>query len=245
MEDRMRIATPLAVLFAGAGWLSAQESAGWVSLQGGSIKQATHSTLKASSTYGLGLGGWFTNRWGIEVAVLKSQIGYKTTELKGDETHAMLSGLFNFNPGGGTFFPFVRLGLGTTTFGGELKSTESSRRASYHGGLGVQGFFSERGMGFLEFREIRVGKNSPIRNEAIGLMGVGFRWGARERTGKAITAAWEPQTTPSLMVEALAAPSQAPPPVIALPAPAQAAPSVIALPPPTQTVPPVVALPRP
>jgi hypothetical protein len=199
----MRMFATVAVLLTAVGSLSAQEGTGWLDLQGGYVKQGADSVYKASPAFGLGIGGWFGNAWGAEVSVLNTRLETKATGLKGDETHAMISGLINFNPGGTAVFPFLRLGAGIVTFKGDLKSLELSRRAEFHGGFGVQGCLGEHFLGVVEFRESRVGRRTPYRNEAMGILGLGYRWGGSARVGKASPASSEPAPPRRPMVEAL------------------------------------------
>jgi opacity protein-like surface antigen len=187
----MRMIATVAVLLAAGGMLSAQGGSGWVALQGGSVSQPSDSPFKASPALGIGLGGWFTNWFGAEASVLNSRMEAKATGVKGDATHVMVSGLLGFNPGGTTLFPFVRLGLGAAAFKGDLKDIEGDRRATYHAGLGLQGHFGQHFMGVLEFRGVRVGKKDPKRNETMGLLGFGYRWGGSTRVGKASPASSE------------------------------------------------------
>jgi hypothetical protein len=181
-----------------------------VDLQGGHVKLSSDSAYKASQAFGIGFGGWFADWCGAEVSVLNTRLATKLAGTSGNETHGMISGLLNFNPGGAAVFPFLRLGAGVVAFKGDLKNIEGSRRAEYHGGVGVQGCFGGHFLGVLEFREARVGRKTPYRNEAMGLLGLGYRWGGSARVGKAVPAGSELPTPRRPMVEELPTSSQQP-----------------------------------
>jgi opacity protein-like surface antigen len=240
-EELMRMIATVAVLLTAGGLLSAQEGSGWVALQAGSISQPSDSPFKAGPALGVGVGGWFTNWFGAEASVLNSRMEVKESGLKGDATHAMVSGLLGFNPGGATWIPFIRLGLGAVACKGDLKDVEGDRRATYHAGLGLQGHFGRNLLGMLEFRGIRVGKKDPKRNETLGLVGFGYRWGGSTRVGKSSPASSEPLVVNRPMVQVVPDSPQQPvveampvlpqkPAVEALPAVSSQRPAVEALP---------------
>jgi len=236
----MRILPSVAVLLAAAGTVSAQEGAGWVVLQGGSVVSMSGDVLKGGPVFGLGVGGWFTNRWGAEVAVLSTQVKVKATEVKGQEAQGLVSVLFNFNPGG-TFAPFVRLGLGVVANQGDLKDLEGDQRASAHGGLGVQGRFGNHLFTVVEVRDTRVGRKTPFHNEVAGLLGFGYRWGGGTSGGRGVPAAAGPGLPRRPVVEAV--PAGTPVPGAEEVRPKPQAPGGEVLPPPRNPPPPVVLLP--
>jgi len=174
----MRMTALAALLLVSAGSLVAQEGTQWANVQAGYIKQTNQDNLfDNSGAYGLGAGLWITDHWGIEASGLYSRIQAKATGHKDSETHAFLSGLYNFLPGS-RILPYARLGVGFTTPSGLLGSKD---RPNYHAGIGVQAFFLEDLMAFAEVRDVRVGTKSPARNELIGLVGLGFRWSGKAK----------------------------------------------------------------
>jgi len=174
----MRKTALAALLLVGSGSLVAQEGTQWANVQAGYIKQTNQDQLfHDSGAFGLGLGLWINDHWGIEASGLYSRIESKATGRKDSETHAFLSGLYNFLPGK-SFLPYGRFGLGVTSPSGELGAKD---RPNYHVGLGVQAFFVENLMAFAEVRDVRVGTKSPARNELIGLVGLGYRWGGQPK----------------------------------------------------------------
>jgi len=236
----MRILTSVAVLLVAANALSAQAGAGWVVLQGGSVASISGGVLKGGAVFGVGAGGWFTDHWGAEAALLSSQVEVKATGQKGQEAQGLVSALFNFNPGG-TFAPFLRLGLGVIAYQGDLKDTQGDRRSSAHGGLGVQGRFGAHLLGVVEVRGTRVGRKDPTYNESALLLGVGYRWGGRPFVGKGIPASAAPVPVSQPQVEAL---PPGPPVSGAEELPQQPqAPGAVIVPTPPNPPPPVVLLP--
>ncbi len=175
----MRISALAVLMLAAASGLSAQEGTKWVNAQGAYLDQ-DHSYLKEGFGYGLGLGTWFSDRWGAEVSVLNTEIKGEgiMAGLKGRETHGFVSGLMNFNPGGEKWFPFLRMGLGGTQLEGApwADSIDSTTRMNMHAGLGVQASFTENFIGSLEARAVRVATRT-VRSEYQALVGLGYRWG--------------------------------------------------------------------
>jgi len=165
-------------MLAAASGLTAQEGTKWVNAQGAYIVQDP-SALKDGFGYGLGLGSWFTNRWGAEFSVLSTDIEGKgiLDGLSGRETHGFVSGLMNLNPGGEKWFPFLRLGLGGTQVATPWSGkSDSTTRFNYHGGVGVQAHLAENFIGSLEARAVRV-ETQESRSEYQALVGLGYRWG--------------------------------------------------------------------
>lgn len=172
-------------LLALVGSLSAQEGHKWLNLQGG-VNTTVTRDLESSSHYGnapvvgLGVGGWFSNRFGMELSGLTGQHRFKPGRYQGSETHAFLSGLLNFNPGG-SVLPYARLGAGMTAL--EDKSTpnlSTKKMLNIHGGLGVQALGRNCTMAFLELRGVRAGVERDqvtTHNDLMALLGVGYRWG--------------------------------------------------------------------
>ena len=179
----MRISALAVLMLAAASGLTAQEGTKWVNAQGAHVIQDP-SSLKDDFGYGLGLGNWFTNRWGAEFSILNTDIEGKglRSGLSGRETHGFFSGLMNLNPGGEKWFPFLRLGLGATQLAGVpsplswTSSDDTTTRINFHGGVGVQAHLAENFIGSLEARAVRV-ETQISRNEYQALVGLGYRWG--------------------------------------------------------------------
>ena len=179
----MRISALAMLMLAAASGLTAQEGTKWVNAQGAYVIQGP-SSLKDDFGYGLGLGTWFTNRWGAEFSILNTDIEGKGLRngLSGRETHGFFSGLMNLNPGGEKWFPFLRLGLGATQLAGVpsplswTNSNDTTTRFNLHGGVGVQAHLAENFIGSLEARGVRV-ETQTSRNEYQALVGLGYRWG--------------------------------------------------------------------
>lgn len=217
------------LLIASTGLLQAQEGTKWINLQGAYITQDGKwrgIEIKDSLGLGLGFGSWLTDRWGFEGSLLTTELKSKnlTPRVKGDETHAFVSGLFNLIPGDHTFYPYLRAGLGATKVEEPWsQKNESTTRFQYHGGIGVQGLFAEHLMTSLEARAVQIETKSS-RTEFMGLLGVGYRWGAAE----AVVA---PPPPPPPVVEEVKPVAPPPPPPPPPPAP-EVKPVVVAPPPP-------------
>jgi OOP family OmpA-OmpF porin len=217
------------ILAASAGLLQAQQGTNWVDLQGAYLTQDGKwrgTEIKDRLGLGLGYGRWLTDRWGLEGSLLTTELKSKnlTPDVKGDETHGFLSGLFNLNPGDHQFYPFLRAGIGATRLENPWSQTnDSTTRFQYHGGIGVQGFFAEHLFTSLEARAVEI-ESKTSRTEYLGLVGIGYRWG-----GVKPVMAPPPPPPPAPVEEAQpVAPPPPPPP-----------------PPPVEEVKPVVVAPPP
>jgi len=172
----MRMASVVVLSLVAAGSLVAQEGTKWVSAQGAYLVQDS-SSLKDGFGYGLGLGTWFTDRWGMELSALNTDLKVKDFDLKARETHGFISGLMNFNPGGTTWFPYLRLGVGGTQLASPWSGkTDSTTRFNFHGGLGVQAHLAENFLATLEARAVRI-ETDTSRSEYQAILGLGYRWG--------------------------------------------------------------------
>ncbi len=172
----MRVTVITALLLATTGSLFAQEGTKWVQAQGAYIVQDS-SHIKDGFGYGLGLGTWITDRWGVEFSALNTDLDGKGGIPSGRETHGFLSGLMNFNPGGTTWFPYLRLGLGGTQMESPYSySTDTTTRFNFHGGLGVQAHLAANFIASLEARAVRI-ETDTSRSEYMALLGLGYRWG--------------------------------------------------------------------
>lgn len=217
-------------LIGSAGLLQAQEGSKWVDLQAATVTQDGKwrgIDIKDTVGLGAGFGTWLTDRWGLEGSILTSKLKSKNLipGVSGRETHGFASALFNLNPGDHTFYPYLRAGLGATKVGSPWSQRGSSAtRFQYHGGVGVQGFFAEHVHASAEARAVRIETKSD-RTEFLGLLGLGYRWGAAKPMAVA-----PPPPPPPVVVEEVkpVAPPPPPPP-----------------PPPVEEVKPVVAPPPP
>ena len=241
--------TAIALLLIGAtGLLQAQEGTKWFNVQGAYITQDKWDGLgfptynggtvrpdfdiDNSFGYGVGLGTWLTNRWGLEGSVLTTKLkadGFGVSrevqtpipDQEGRETHFFASGLMNLNPGGEKFFPYLRAGIGATLLEEPWSQKDSSAtKFQYHGGLGVQGFFAEHVIASAEARYVHINSHDS-RNELMGILGIGYRWGNEP------VAAPEPEPEPAPVVAEPVAPPPPPPPP-----PVEVKPVVVPPPPP-------------
>ena len=216
------------LLVAAGGLLQAQEGTKWIALQGAYITQDGKwrgIETKDNLGLGLGLGGWLTDRWGLEGSFLTTDLKSKnlTPRQKGSETHGFASALFNLNPGVNPFYPYLRAGLGASKVADPWSQTDkSTTRFQYHAGVGVQGFIAEHLMASAEARVVRIETKSS-RTEYMALLGLGYRWGA------ATPAAVEPPPPPPAVeeVKAVEPPPPPPPPIVE-----EVKPVVVAPPPP-------------
>ena len=203
----MKRTTLLLLLATSAGGLSAQAGTNWVGLQGAYVVQ-DESAIKDGAAFGLGAGTWLSDRWGVELSTLTSDLKAKNLDLKGRETHGFLSGLLNLNPGGQQWYPYLRAGLGGTQLAEPWSGKgESTTRLNFHVGAGVQGALADHFLGSLEARAVRI-ETQTSRTEYLALLGLGYRWG----TAKAVTVA-APVPPPPPPPEPKEEPKPAPPPL--------------------------------
>ena len=241
--------TALALLLIGAaGLLQAQEGTKWFNVQGAYIHQdgdwsgrEFYEMIKPdfdidnSFGYGVGLGTWLTNRWGLEGSILTTKLEadgftlprqYNFLEIpdqSGRETHFFASGLMNLNPGGEKFYPYLRAGIGATHLEEPWSAKDSSTtKFQYHGGLGIQGFFAEHVIASAEARYVHINSHDS-RNELMGILGLGYRWGNEPVAAPEP----EPEPAPAPVVEPVAPPPPPPPPP-----PVEVKPVVVPPPPP-------------
>ena len=225
--------TALALLLIGtAPLLQAQEGVKWIDLQTAYITQNGKwrgIDTKDNLGLGLGLGSWLTDRWGLEGSLLTTDLKSKnlTPGQKGNETHGFASALFNLNPGDHQFYPYLRAGLGATKVAEPWSQTSgATTRFQYHGGVGVQGFFAEHLLANAEARAVRIETHSS-RTELMGLLGLGYRWGAAQPVAVAPPPPPPPPVVEEVKPVAPPPPPPPPPPVEEVP------PAVVAPPPPS------------
>jgi OOP family OmpA-OmpF porin len=198
----------LAILLAGTALtLSAQQGTAWVAGHLGQTMFENKSDLKDEMHYGLGVGHWYTDRWGLDLRALRSKLELDPNPAKigsGNETHLLASGLFNFRPGADNWYPYLAAGLGGTNIGSPYSGkSDSTTKLNYHGGLGIMGKPVENFLLDVSAKAVRV--NLPTaRTEYLATLGLGYTWGGAKK--------------------AIPAPAPAPAPVAPEPAPAPVAP---------------------
>ena len=106
------------VLLAGTAMsLAAQQGTAWVTGHLGQTVFENKANLKDQMHYGLGVGHWYTDRWGLDLRLLRQDQEFDKNPLNiasGKETHLLASGLFNLRPGAETWYPYLAAGLGAT-----------------------------------------------------------------------------------------------------------------------------------
>jgi outer membrane protein OmpA-like peptidoglycan-associated protein len=159
--------------------LAAQTPQGWVGIQGGYDWQGDKDrNAKDNAIVGLTTGIWCTPRWGGDLSVLGTQLKSKTTGDKSYEYHLDGSVLLNLAPNLGTWVPYLRAGVGGTHLEAPFSLSDSStNRFNYTGGLGLQALPAEHLLLGLEARAVRIETRTSY-TELMGLVTVGFRWGA-------------------------------------------------------------------
>jgi OOP family OmpA-OmpF porin len=226
----MKTSALIAALALSLSYLAAAEVPNyWVGIQGGYDWQNYDSrNAKDNGILGVTGGSWFTDRWGWDLSILGTKLHGKNT-LDGssaDEFHGHLAALLNLNPGGTTWVPYLRAGLGGTQVGNPWSfASDPTIRFSYHGGLGVQIVPAEHFLVGVEGRLIRI-ETLKSYNETVGLVTLGYRWS-------------KPAPTPAPEPAPAAVPPPPPPPP---PAPE---PAPVAVPEPEPTPAPVEVAPMP
>ncbi len=173
----------------------------------------TCNCIKDAFGLGLGVGTWFSSRLGAEADLLSLTLKSRQGSVSASELHVMASGLFNLVPDG-PWYPYLRAGVGLARVDTPYSLTSGSAdKFSYHAGVGVQRFFSSRGLASAEVRSVTI-DTSARRVEYQGLLGIGLRWGA-----PAQAAAPAPAQAPVALPPAPPAPE----PVAVAPAPQPAA----------------------
>ncbi len=220
----------LQILLAGTALtLSAQQGTAWVAGHLGQTIFESKSDLKDEMHYGLGVGHWYTDRWGLDLRALRSKLELDKNPAKigsGNETHLLASGLFNFRPGADNWYPYLAAGLGGTNIGSPYSGkSDSTTKLNYHGGLGIMGKPVENFLLDVSAKAIRV--NLPTaRTEYLATLGLGYTWGGAKKAMPA------PEPAPAPIAPA---PAPAPAPVAPPPPPPAPAPEpvkVVAPPPP-------------
>jgi outer membrane protein OmpA-like peptidoglycan-associated protein len=172
--------------------------------------------------YGLGVGHWYTDTWGLDLRALRTDLQLEKNPLalpSGKETHLLASGLLNLRPGAENWYPYLSLGLGGTNVGSPYSGkSESTTRLNYHGGIGLMGKPAEKFLLDLNVKAISVEMPSS-RTEILATLGLGYTWGGGR---KAVPATPVAAPAPAPVVAPVVAPKVepvAPPPPPPPPAP--------------------------
>jgi OOP family OmpA-OmpF porin len=199
----------------------------WLQVKGAYFKPDGGPCLDTSFGPGLGLGTWLSNRWGVELDLLDTKLKSRVLPGNAHEQHLAAGALFNLNPGGTVWFPYLKAGAGGVRVGSPYSlSTGSSTFGTLHGGVGIQRFFATHGIASLEARAVGI-SGTVRRNEYQGLVGLGCRWGgASPAPAPAAPVALAPAPVPPAP-----SPVQAPPVAAPAPVPAPAPPAQVAAPP--------------
>src|ERR1035438_2517835 len=108
----------LQILLAGTALtLSAQQGTAWVAGELGGTAWRSSTNLKDKIHYGLGVGHWYTDRWGLDFRILQNDLKLDPNPSNvptGKETHNLFSGLFNLRPGADNWYPYLAAGVGWT-----------------------------------------------------------------------------------------------------------------------------------
>jgi OOP family OmpA-OmpF porin len=170
--------------------------------------------LKDQLHYGLGVGHWYTDRWGIDLRALHSDLeadkipGAPT----GSETHLLLSGLFNFRPGADNWYPYLAAGVGGTNIDKKYSpSGNETTRFNYHGGLGIMGRPAENFLLDLSAKAVSV-ELPKSRMEYLVTLGLGYTWGGGHKAAPAPPPPPPPPPAPEPKAEPVPPPPPPPPP---------------------------------
>jgi opacity protein-like surface antigen len=188
----------LQILFAGTALtLSAQQGTAWVAGELGGTAWRSGANLKDEIHYGLGVGHWYTDRWGLDLRLLRNDLeldGNPSNTPTGKQTHLLISGLFNLRPGADNWYPYLAAGVGGTNLDAPYSGqSTSATRFNYSAGMGLMGKPAE---GFLldaSVKAVRV--NLPLsshRTDAMATIGLGYTWGG----GPAVVTAPAPPPAP-------------------------------------------------
>ena len=211
------------LLLAGATvTLQAQQDRGWVAAHLGQTTFESGSHLKDEMHYGLGGGYWITDRWGLDLRALRSDLKADVPGAPtGKEAHLLLSGLFNLRPGAENWYPYLAAGIGGTMVGSTYSpSGDRTTRLNYHGGIGVMGWLADHVMLDLNAKAVRV-ELPTSRTEYLATLGLGYTWGGGPKAAPAPEPAPAPAPEPKPEPVAPPPPPPTPPPPPPPPAPPQ------------------------
>ena len=223
--------TVMLLLAGSALTLSAQEGTAWVA---GHVGQTMFDKdknfppfsieLKDQFHLGAGIGHWYTDRWGIDLRALRHDLEADKIPgaPSGEETHLLLSGLFNFRPGADNWYPYLAAGLGGTKVGKDYSpSGEDTTRFNYHAGLGLMGRPAEHFLLDLSAKVVSV-ELPKSRMEYLVTLGLGYTWGGGRKAIPAPAPAPvvpKPEPKPEPVAPPPPPPAPEPPKAIAKPVP--------------------------
>jgi len=208
--------TLLFLLAGSAITLSAQQGQAWVMGHVGQTIFENDANLKDKMHYGLGVGHWYTNRWGLDLRALQNDLQLDNNPLgigSAKETHLLASGLFNLRPGADNWYPYLAAGIGGTNVESPYSGkSDATTRFNYHAGLGVMGKLAENFMLDLSAKAVRV-ELPKSRTEYLATLGLGYTWGGgRKAAPVAPPPPPPPEPKPEPKPEPVAPPPPPPPP---------------------------------
>ena len=189
----------LQILLAGTALtLSAQQGTAWVAGELGGTGWRSVWNLKDEIHYGLGVGHWYTDRWGLDLRLLQNDIQYSGPNApSGKETHLLVSGLFNLRPGADNWYPYLAAGVGGTNLDAPYSGQSSSAtRFNYHAGAGMMGKPVEHVLFDVSVKAVQVNLPSGHRTEAMATIGLGYTWGGVQAVAPAAAPAPAPAPEP-------------------------------------------------
>ncbi len=210
----------LQILLAGTALtLSAQQGTAWVAGYAGDTLFENKANLKDHLHYGLGVGHWYTDSWGLDLRAIQTRLQLDKNPLNlgsANENHLLVSGLYNLRPGASNWYPYLAAGLGGTNVATPYSGkSDSTTRLNYHGGVGLMGRPADQFFLDVGAKVVRV--NLPAaRNEILTSLGLGYTWGGRKAAPAPAPA---PEPTPAPVPEPKPAPVAPPPPPPPPPAP--------------------------
>ncbi|MDR3682949.1 MAG: OmpA family protein [Geothrix sp.] len=215
----------LQILLAGSALtLSAQQGTAWVAGELGGTAWRSSTNLQDEIHYGLSAGHWYTDRWGLDLRLLRNDLkldSNPTNVPTGKETHLLISGLFNLRPGADNWYPYLAAGLGATNLDAPYSlQSNSATRFNYHAGTGMMGRPAEHVLLDVSVKAVRVDLPlSSHRTEVLATLGLGYTWGGVPAAAPAPAPVPEAQPAPAAP-EPKPAPVAPPPPPPPPPPPA-------------------------
>ncbi|WIL22227.1 OmpA family protein [Geothrix sp.] len=194
--------------------VQAQEGQSWVTGHLGQTRFGNGSILKDQVHLGAGVGHWYTDLFGLDLRVLRTDIQPKNApgSSKSQEVHLMASGLINLYPGASNWYPYLSAGLGATNVGSPYSGkSDGTTLINYHGGIGIMGKLTDGLMLDLSAKGIRVGPHWDARTEYLATLGLGYTWGGR-KAAPVPAPAPAPEPMPEPKPEPVAPPPPPPPP---------------------------------
>jgi len=200
--------------------LSAQQGTAWVAGHLGQTIFEGKTGLKDQPHYGLGVGHWYTNRWGLDLRALTNKLEQEAPGTgTSKEAHLLASGLFNFRPGAENWYPYAAAGVGGSVLGSGLSPThERTNKLNLHAGLGIMGRLAENVLLDVSAKAVRIDLPTA-RTEYLATVGLGYTWGGVKKAAPA------PQPAPAPAPEPK--PEPKPEPVVAPPPPPPPAPEPV------------------